>query len=38
MITHEFHGFIKSGKRSICVIDSYLKDGALTAVKSDAKF
>ena len=34
----EFYGFIKSGKRSILVIDSYLKDNAFTAVKRDAKF
>ena len=34
----EFYGFIKSRKRSIFVIDSYLKDGAITAVKRDAKF
>ena len=38
MLTDEFYGFINSRKRSICGIDSYLKDGALTAVKSDAKF
>ena len=34
----EFYGFIKSGKRSIFVIDSYLNDNAFTAVKRDAKF
>ena len=33
-----FYGFIKSRKRSIFVIDSYLKDSAFTAVKRDAKF
>ena len=36
--TDEFYGFIKSRKRSIFVIDSYLKDSAFTAVKRDAKF
>ena len=35
--TDEFYGFIKSRKRSIFVIDSYLKDSAFTAVKRDAK-
>ena len=34
----EFYGFIKSRKSSMCVIDSYLKDSAFTAVKRDAKF
>ena len=33
-----FYGFIKSRKRSISVIDSYLNDSAFTAVKRDAKF
>ena len=37
-LTDEFCGFIKSKKRSIFVIDSYLKDSAFTAVKRDAKF
>ena len=36
--TDEFYGFIKSRKRSIFVIDSYLNDNAFTAVKRDAKF
>ena len=27
-LTNEFYGFIKSRKRSICVIDSYLKDSS----------
>ena len=34
----EFYGFDKSSKRIIFVIDSYLIDGAFTAVKRDAKF
>ena len=33
-----FYGFIKSRKRSIFVIDSYLNDSVFTAVKRDAKF
>ena len=37
-LTDEFYGFINSRKRSIIVIDSYLKDSAFTAVKRDAKF
>ena len=37
-LTDEFYGFIKSGKRSIFVIDSYLNDNAFTAVKRDTKF
>ena len=37
-MTDEFYGFIKSRKRSMFVIDSYLKDRAFTAVKRDAKF
>ena len=37
-LTDEFYGFIKSRKRSIFAIDSYLKDSAFTAVKRDAKF
>ena len=37
-LTDEFYGFIKSRKRSIFVIDSYLKDSAFTAVKRDANF
>ena len=38
MLTDEFYSFIKSKKRSIFVIDSYLKDSAFTAVKRDTKF
>ena len=37
-LTEEFYVFLKSRKRSIFVIDSYLKDSAFTAVKRDAKF
>ena len=37
-LTGDFHGFIKSRKRSIFVVDSYFKDSAFTAVKRDAKF
>ena len=37
-LTDEFFGFKKSRKRSIFVIDSYLKDSAFTPVKRDAKF
>ena len=37
-LTDEFYGFKKSKKRSIFVIDCYLKDSAFTAVKRDAKF
>ena len=37
-ITDEFYGFIKSRKRSVFVIDSYLKDSTFTAVKRDAIF
>ena len=37
-LTDTFHGFIKSRKRSIFVIASYLNDSAFTAVKRDAKF
>ena len=37
-LTDEFYGFIKSRKRSIFVIDSYLNDSVFTAVKRDAKF
>ena len=36
-LTDEFYGFIKSKKRSIFVIDFYLKDSAFTAVKRDTK-
>ena len=32
-LTDEFYGFKKSRKRSIFVIDSYLKDSAFKAVK-----
>ena len=34
----QFYGNIKSGKRSIFVIDSYLNDNKFTAVKRDVKF
>ena len=34
----EFFGFIKSRKRSIYMIDSYLNDSTFTAVKRDVKF
>ena len=37
-MTDEFYGFMRSRKRSVFVIDSYLKDNAFTAVKRDAKF
>ena len=37
-LTDESYGFIKSRKRYILVIDSYLNDSAFTAVKRDAKF
>ena len=37
-LTDEFYGFIKSRKRPIFVIDSYLNDSAFTTVKRDAKF
>ena len=37
-LTDEFYSFIKSAKRSIFVIDSYLNDRAFIAVKRDAKF
>ena len=37
-LTDEVYSFIKSKKRSIFVIDSYLKDSAFTAVKRDTKF
>ena len=37
-LTDTFYGFIKSRKRSISVIDSYLNDSAFTAVKRDIKF
>ena len=36
--TDEFYSCIKSGKRSIFVIDSYLNDNAFTAVKRNAMF
>ena len=36
-LTDEFYGFIKSRKRSIFVIISYLNDGAFTAVERDPK-
>ena len=34
----KFYGFIKSGKRSLFVICSFLKESAFTAVERDAKF
>ena len=37
-VTNEFYGFIKSRKRSICVISSILKDTSFKAVKRGAKF
>ena len=37
-LTNEFYGFIKSRKRSIFVIDSYLNDSAFKAVQRDPKF
>ena len=37
-LTDEFYGFIKSRKRSIFVIDSYLKHNAFKTVKKYAKF
>ena len=37
-LTDEIYSFIKSKKRSIFVIDSYLKDSAFTAVKRDTRF
>ena len=37
-LTDEFYGFVKLRKRSIFVINFYLKDSAFTAVKRDAKF
>ena len=36
--TDEFYGFIKLGKHSVFVINSYLNGKAFTAVKSDGKF
>ena len=36
-LTGEFYGFKKSRKRSIFVIDSYLKDSTFTAVTRDAR-
>ena len=36
--TDELYGFIKSGKRSLLVIDSHLNDNAFTAVERGAKF
>ena len=38
MLTDKFYGSIKSRKRSIFAINSYLKYSAFTAVKRDAKF
>ena len=37
-LTDEIYRFIKSKKRSIFLIDSYLKDSAFTTVKRDTKF
>ena len=37
-LTVEFHGYEKSRKPSGFGINSYLKDGAFTAVKRGAKF
>ena len=37
-LTDEIYSFIKSKKRSIFAIDSYLKDSAFTADKRDIKF
>ena len=37
-LTVEFYGYKKSRKPSGFGINSYLKDGAFTAVKRDAKF
>ena len=37
-LTDQFYGFIKSRKRYIFAIDSYLKYSAFTAVKRDAAF
>ena len=34
-LTDKFYDFIKTRKRSVFVIDSYLKDDAFTAVKRD---
>ena len=36
-LTDEFYGFKKSRKRSVFVIDSYLKDSTFTAVTRDAR-
>ena len=36
-LTDEFYGFKKSRKRSVFVIDSYLKDSTSTAVTRDAR-
>ena len=38
MLTDELYDFMKSRKRSIFMIDSYLKDSSFTVVKKDAKF
>ena len=37
-LTDTFYGFIKSRKRFMFVIDSYLNDSAFTAVKRHIKF
>ena len=37
-LTDELYGFIKSRKRFILVIYSYLKDSSFEAVKRNAKF
>ena len=36
-LTEDFYGFLKSRKRSITVIDSYVKDSGFKEVKRDAK-
>ena len=37
-LTHEFYGFIKSRKRYVFVIDSYLKDSALQQLEGMQSF
>ena len=37
-LTEDFYGLLKSRKRSITVIDSYVKDSGFKEVKRDAKF
>ena len=36
-LTDECYGFIKSRKRSICVIDSFLEDSSFAPVKRDTR-